>query len=83
MKIVHILDNLERGGAQTVLRSLVAGLARLWVGQVAPPIAPTTELLLGTTLAPLRAPGLAVALFGLVLAFVGAFARPAETRTHD
>lgn len=28
MKIVHILDNLERGGAQTVLRSLVAGLAR-------------------------------------------------------
>ena len=28
MKIVHVLDNLERGGAQTVLRSLVAGLAR-------------------------------------------------------
>lgn len=28
MNIVHILDNLERGGAQTVLRSLVAGLAR-------------------------------------------------------
>ena len=28
MRIVHILDNLERGGAQTVLRSLVAGLAR-------------------------------------------------------
>ena len=63
--------------------TVVAGLARLWVGQVAPPIAPTAELLLGTTLAPLRAPGLAVALFGLVLAFVGAFVRPAETRTHD
>ena len=28
MKIVHVLDNLERGGAQTVLRSLVAGLSR-------------------------------------------------------
>ena len=28
MNIVHILDNLERGGAQKVLRCLVAGLAR-------------------------------------------------------
>jgi glycosyltransferase involved in cell wall biosynthesis len=27
MNIVHILDNLDRGGAQTVLRSLVAGLS--------------------------------------------------------
>lgn len=26
MKIVHILDNLDRGGAQTMLRSVVAGL---------------------------------------------------------
>ena len=33
MNIVHILDNLERGGAQTVLRSLVAGLARRGHGQ--------------------------------------------------
>ena len=27
MNIVHILDNLDRGGAQTMLRSLVAGLS--------------------------------------------------------
>lgn len=28
MNIVHILDNLDRGGAQTMLRSVVAGLTR-------------------------------------------------------
>ena len=28
MKLVHILDNLDRGGAQTMLRSVVAGLTR-------------------------------------------------------
>lgn len=61
MKIVHILDNLDRGGAQTMLRSVVAGLTKRGHGQH---IICLNEVFNEEVVAAMRAAGASVEIIG-------------------